>query len=124
MLRFQPWKIITILVVITIGIIYALPNFYPPSPAVQISIDSIEGKIPNRVVEKIYRKVEDTGLASTAFGWLKTNEEGLDSIIFRTDKDSREIMHKRDKGKLDIKTSRLLEKNSKPSKDKSRVGVV
>ena len=85
MLRFQPWKIITILVVITIGIIYALPNFYPPSPAVQISIDSIEGKIPNRVVEKIYRKVEDTGLASTAFGWLKTNEEGLDSIIFRTD---------------------------------------
>ncbi len=45
-------------------------------------------------------------------------------IIFRTDKDSREIMQKRDKGKLEIKTSRLLEKNSKPSKDKSRVGVV
>ena len=85
MLRFHPWKIITILVFITIGIIYALPNFYPPSPAVQISIDSIEGKISNRVVEKIYRQVEDTGLASTSFGWLTNNEEGLDSIVFRTD---------------------------------------
>ncbi len=45
-------------------------------------------------------------------------------IIFRTDKDSREIMHKRDQGQLELKTSRLLEKHSKPSKDKSRVGVV
>ncbi len=45
-------------------------------------------------------------------------------IVFRTDKDSREIMHKRDKGQLELKTSRLLEKHSKPSKNKSRVGVV
>ena len=85
MLRFQPWKIVTILVVVTIGIIYALPNFYPPSPAVQISIDSIEGKISKRVVDKIYKQVADTGLASTSFGWLTNDEEGLDSIIFRTD---------------------------------------
>tara|TARA_B100001113_G_scaffold350315_1_gene347243 strand:+ start:1073 stop:2899 length:1827 start_codon:yes stop_codon:yes gene_type:complete len=84
-LRFQPWKIVTILVVVTIGIIYALPNFYPPSPAVQISIDSIEGKISKRVVDKIYKQVADTGLASTSFGWLTNDEEGLDSIIFRTD---------------------------------------
>ena len=85
MLRFQPWKIVTILVVVTIGIIYALPNFYPPSPAVQISIDSIEGKISKRVVDKIYKQVADTGLASTSFAWLTNDEEGLDSIIFRTD---------------------------------------
>jgi len=84
-LRFQPWKIVTILVVVTIGIIYALPNFYPPSPAVQISIDSIEGKISKRVVDKIYKQVADTGLASTSFAWLTNDEEGLDSIIFRTD---------------------------------------
>ncbi len=45
-------------------------------------------------------------------------------IIFRTDNDSRKIMHKRDKGELNIESSRLLEKGSKPSKDKSRVGVV
>ncbi len=84
MLRFQPWKIITILVVITIGITYALPNLYPPSPAVQISIDSIEGKIPNKVVEKISQQVADTGLSSYAFKF-SDNNEGFDSIVFPTD---------------------------------------
>jgi pyrroloquinoline quinone biosynthesis protein E len=45
-------------------------------------------------------------------------------IIFRTDNDSRDIMHKRDKGELKIEDSRLLETDSKPSKDRSRVGVI
>tara|TARA_A100001011_G_scaffold392889_1_gene481450 strand:- start:910 stop:2136 length:1227 start_codon:yes stop_codon:yes gene_type:complete len=45
-------------------------------------------------------------------------------IVFRTDSDSRELMHKRDKGGLKVETSRLLEKESKPSKDKSRVGIL
>jgi pyrroloquinoline quinone biosynthesis protein E len=45
-------------------------------------------------------------------------------IVFRTDNDSREIMHKRAKGELNVETSRLLEKDSKPSKEKSRVGAV
>jgi len=45
-------------------------------------------------------------------------------IVFRTDNDSRKIMQKRDKGQLDITSSRLLERDSKPSKEKSRVGLV
>ena len=45
-------------------------------------------------------------------------------IVFRTDGDSRKLMLKRDNGELEIETARLLEKDSKPSKSKTRVAIL
>ncbi len=35
--RYPLWKYLLILAVVTVGVIYALPNIYPPDPAIQIS---------------------------------------------------------------------------------------
>ena len=35
--RYPLWKYLLILIVLLVGVIYALPNLYPADPAVQIS---------------------------------------------------------------------------------------
>ncbi len=66
MLRFQSWKIIVILFAITIGIIYALPNFYPPSPAVQITLDSSLGKISPKIANRIEQLANESEISFTS----------------------------------------------------------
>ena len=80
MLRFQLWKIIIILFVITIGITYALPNFYPPSPAVQITLDSSLGKISPNVAKRIEQLAIDTEISFSSN--LSEELDGYDSILF------------------------------------------
>ena len=83
MLRFQLWKIVIILFVITIGITYALPNFYPPSPAVQITLDSSLGKISPNIAKRIKQLATETEISFSS----NLNEEldGYDSILFKTE---------------------------------------
>ncbi len=83
MLRFQLWKIIIILFVITIGITYALPNFYPPSPAIQITLDSSLGKISPNIAKRIEQLATETEISFSS----NLNEEldGYDSILFKAE---------------------------------------
>ena len=83
MLRFQLWKIVIILFVITIGITYALPNFYPPSPAVQITLDSSLGKISPNIAKRIEQLAIETEISFSS----NLNEEldGYDSILLKTE---------------------------------------
>ena len=83
MLRFQLWKIVIILFVITIGITYALPNFYPPSPAVQITLDSSLGKISPNIAKRIEQLALETEISFSS----NLNEEldGYDSILFKAE---------------------------------------
>ena len=83
MLRFQLWKIIIILFVITIGITYALPNFYPPSPAVQITLDSSLGKISPNVAKRIEQLAIDTEISFSSN--LSEELDGYDSILFKAE---------------------------------------
>ena len=83
MLRFQLWKIITIIFVISIGITYALPNFYPPSPAVQITLDSSLGKISPNIARRIYRMAEDTSVNFTSN--ISNDTDGYDSILIKAE---------------------------------------
>ena len=85
MLRFEIWKIAIILLVLSVGITYALPNFFPSSPAVQISIDTTEGKISNQIAYKIYEQALETGYISDGFLWETPEEDGADSIVLVTD---------------------------------------
>ena len=85
MLRFEIWKIAIILLVLSVGITYALPNFFPSSPAVQISIDTTEGKISNQIAYKIYEQALETGYISDGFLWETPDEDGADSIVLVTD---------------------------------------
>ena len=83
MLRFQLWKIVIILFVITIGIIYALPNFYPPSPAVQITLDSSLGKISPNVAKRIKQLATETEISFSSN--FNKELDGYDSILFKTE---------------------------------------
>ena len=83
MLRFQLWKIITIIFVISIGITYALPNFYPPSPAVQITLDSSLGKISPNIARRIYKMAEDTSVNFTSN--ISNDTDGYDSILIKAE---------------------------------------
>ncbi len=83
MLRFQLWKIVIILFVITIGITYALPNFYPPSPAVQITLDSSLGKISPNIARRIEQLASETEISFSSN--LKKDLDGYDSILFKAE---------------------------------------
>ena len=53
--RYPLWKYIVIVVVLMIGLVYTLPNFYGESPAVQVS----SGKATVKVTEQTLRTVEE-----------------------------------------------------------------
>jgi preprotein translocase subunit SecD len=82
-LRFQIWKILTILFVITIGFTYALPNFYPPSPAVQITIDSSSGKISPIIAKRIVDLTEKSSISYSSN--ISSEIEGYDSILIKAE---------------------------------------
>ena len=83
MLRFQLWKIIVILSVISIGIIYALPNFYPPSPAIQITIDSSSGQISQNIARRVDSLVQDTSINYSSN--ISSEVIGYESILIKTE---------------------------------------
>jgi len=57
-LRFQLWKIFLVFSVLSLGVIYSLPNIFPPDPAVQITFNSSGGSFNDRVVENIRSNTE------------------------------------------------------------------
>ena len=83
MLRFQVWKILTIIFVITIGVTYALPNFYPPSPAVQITIDSSSGKISPSIAKRIVDLTEKSSISYSSN--ISSEIDGYDSILIKAE---------------------------------------
>ena len=83
MLRFQIWKIIVILSVIFIGIVYALPNFYPPSPAIQITIDSSSGQISQNIARRVDSLVQDTSINYSSN--ISSDAIGYESILIKTE---------------------------------------
>jgi len=53
MKRYGTWKYILILVVLSFGVIYSLPNLYAPDPAVQISYNNSSQEPDFDLVERI-----------------------------------------------------------------------
>jgi len=82
-LRFQLWKIIVILTVISFGIVYALPNFYPPSPAIQITIDSSSGQISQNIARRVDSLVQDTSINYSSN--ISSDAIGYESILIKTE---------------------------------------
>ena len=78
MLRFQLWKIFLVFSVLSLGVIYSLPNIFPPDPAVQITFNSSGGIFNDRVVENIRSNTEKKNI-----NFLSV-ENDENSILFRT----------------------------------------
>ncbi len=76
--RFQFSKILFVLLVLTIGIIFSLPNIFPPDPSVQITTSSVGDGFSERFVEDLENKTRITDIQNLVF------EKNDKSILIRT----------------------------------------
>ena len=77
-MRFQFSKILFVLLVLTIGIIFSLPNIFPPDPSVQITTSSVGDGFSERFVEDLENKTQITDIRNLVF------EKNDKSILIRT----------------------------------------
>jgi len=60
--RYSPWKYTLILIVIAVGIFYALPNLYGSAPAVQISASSASTEVSELTELQVNIALDDAGI--------------------------------------------------------------
>ena len=77
-MRFQFSKILFVLLVLTIGIIFSLPNIFPPDPSVQITTSSVGDGFSERFVEDLENKTRITDIQNLVF------EKNDKSVLIRT----------------------------------------
>lgn len=73
--RYPIWKNLLVLLVITFGVIYALPNIYPPDFAVQISNQDSDGEFTQRALDVATDRLDEEGIEY--FGAEITDNSGL-----------------------------------------------
>ncbi|GHB11132.1 protein translocase subunit SecD [Modicisalibacter luteus] len=60
--RYPLWKYLLILIVLLIGLIYALPNLFPEDPAVQISSARSDVSLDERQLERLRSALDEAGI--------------------------------------------------------------
>jgi len=60
--RYSSWKYILILIVIVVGIVYAMPNLYGSAPAVQISASSAAAEVSELTELQVNIALEDADI--------------------------------------------------------------
>tara|TARA_A100001388_G_scaffold93413_1_gene67719 strand:- start:4773 stop:6587 length:1815 start_codon:yes stop_codon:yes gene_type:complete len=76
--RFQAWKTLFVLLVLTIGIIFSLPNIFPPDPSVQITTSSAGDGFSEKFIEDLKNKTRNADINDLFF------ENNDKSILIRT----------------------------------------
>ena len=75
--RYPIWKYLFLIIVFALGIVYALPNIYPPDPAVQISGQEAAISVTNKVLADAVAELKKEGIA------VKASELGNSSALVR-----------------------------------------
>lgn len=76
--KYPLWKNLLLVAVLGIGLLYAMPNLYPPDPAVQVSGQSSGMQIDQTTMERVSRALDAAGIEH--FGEL-ANENGKSGLI-------------------------------------------
>ncbi len=79
--RYPPWKNLLLGIIVVLGVIFALPNIYPPDFAVQISTEKTGATVEQRALDTATRALSDREIAF--FGEELLNQKAL--IRFRDD---------------------------------------
>jgi preprotein translocase subunit SecD len=61
--RYPLWKYVVIAVALVVGFVYTLPNFYPESPAVQVSSSKAEFRIDAALLQQVEAALKEAGIA-------------------------------------------------------------
>lgn len=60
--KYPLWKYLLILLVIALGVIYALPNLYPDDPALQLSTQKSTSVVDQRTIATAEKALQDAGI--------------------------------------------------------------
>lgn len=60
--RYRLWRYVLALVILSLGLIYSLPNIYPPDYALQIKVDQANVNIGTRFADQISSYLNDQGV--------------------------------------------------------------
>lgn len=82
--KYPLWKYILILAVVVGAFIYAMPNIYPPDPAVQISGETSGTQISQRLLDTATDSLEPAGIEVVA---SEISEDGVSALIRLSDRD-------------------------------------
>jgi preprotein translocase subunit SecD len=65
--QYPKWKYALVFIVIFIGLIYSIPNFFGESPAIQISPIKASDKIDTSILSTIESKLKEANLETNGF---------------------------------------------------------
>lgn len=57
--RYPLWKNLLVLLIVSLGVVYALPNIYPPDFAIQISNEDPDGTVTEQALDKAVSSLAD-----------------------------------------------------------------
>lgn len=117
--RYPLWKNLLVLFIVTLGVVYALPNIYPPDFAVQISTESADGQFSQRAMDAATERLTEKGI--DYFGAELADNRGL--IRFRDDEAQ---LRARDEIQLalhDLPDDYIVALNSAPTTPEWLVGI-
>ncbi|GED23062.1 protein translocase subunit SecD [Halomonas halmophila] len=75
--RYPMWKYLLILLVLVVGLIYALPNLFPADPAVQISSDRGEFTLSEQRLDRLETTLDEAGIN------IQSTERQPNSVLIR-----------------------------------------
>lgn len=61
--RFPLWKYVLLIVIISVGFIYALPNLYGPDPAIQVTANSQAANVDADLLQTLGAALDEAGIA-------------------------------------------------------------
>lgn len=61
--RFPLWKYVLLIVIISVGFIYAMPNLYSPDPAIQVTANSREANVDEELLQILGAALDEAGIA-------------------------------------------------------------
>ena len=77
-MRFQVWKTLLVFLIVSFGIVFFLPNIFPPDPSVQITTSSVNDGFSDEFLNNLEENINRSGLNSKSF------EKNEKSILIRT----------------------------------------
>ncbi len=77
-MRFQVWKTLLVLFIVSFGIVFSLPNIFPPDPSVQVTTSSVNDGFSDEFLNNLEESINRSGLNSKSF------EKNEKSILIRT----------------------------------------
>ncbi len=101
--RYPLWKYILILVVLVIGAIYTLPNFYGESPAVQVSPGKATAKVTEQTLEVVEKVLKDADIKPNGVFFEQNPQQNSIRVRFAPTE-----------GELQLRSRDLIEKTLNP----------